>query len=347
MAHQLPDQKKNVSSTGGRGIRRGNCRLWRPPRYSARSFTFPVPHQWPIGGRKVQSKTLRRWLPVVPEHQYTPRPHHPAGRHETPGGLGQEMGDAQKCYILSSRSKSTHMYSLNGVFLKQVQQHPYLGVIISDDLKWGKHIAYISRKAGATVGFLHRNLRNCPKECRRLAYIALVRSRLEYAEIVWNPYYQQDIEKLERVQRQAACFITKDYRTREPGCVNRMLQDLTLPPLAERRRQARLGLMYKITGGLIPAIPPPPPPPSKTTWPQWVLAADRYDPPSRRTLRPQTLSIVMKSEILNCLPTTQSNTKTFFIRTVVDWNHLEENIIKAGSASAFTSVLSRSTPPAS
>ena len=59
--------------------------------------------------------------------------------------------NAQKCYILSSRSKSTHMYSLNGVFLKQVQQHPYVGVIISDDLKWVKHIVYISRKAGATV----------------------------------------------------------------------------------------------------------------------------------------------------------------------------------------------------
>ena len=160
--------------------------------------------------------------------------------------------------ILLSRSKSSHMYSLNGVFLKQVQQHPYLEVIISDDLKWGKHIAYISWKAGATVGFLRRNLRNCPKECRRLAYIALVRSRLEYAETVWDPYYQQDTEKLERVQRQAARFITKDYRTREPGCANRMLQDLNLPPLAERRRQARLGLMYKITGGLIPAIPPPP-----------------------------------------------------------------------------------------
>ena len=42
--------------------------------------------------------------------------------------------NAQKCYILSSRSKSTHMYSLNGVFLKQMQQHPYLGVVISDDL---------------------------------------------------------------------------------------------------------------------------------------------------------------------------------------------------------------------
>ena len=252
--------------------------------------------------------------------------------------------NAQKCYILSSRSKSTHMYSLSGVFLKQVQQHPYLGMIILDDLKWGKHIAYISRKGGATVGFLRRNLRNCPKECRRLAYIVLVRSRLEYAETVWDPYYQQDIEKLERVQRQAARFITKDYRTREPGCVNRMLQDLILPPLAEHCRQACLGLMYKITGGLIPAIPP-----------------QNYLTPvsaSRRRIRPtkyedfEATNIIDRHEVRNTrgfqLPAynTKQYQNSFFVPTVVDWNHLEENIVKADSASAFTSALSRSTPPA-
>ena len=37
---------------------------------------------------------------------------------------------------------------------------------------------------------------------------------------------------------------------------------------------------------------------------------------------------------------------SFFVQTVVDSNHLEENIVNAGSSSAFTSVLSRSTPPA-
>ena len=34
-------------------------------------------------------------------------------------------------------------------------------------------------------------------------------------------------------------------------------------PLADRLRQALLELLYKITGGLIPATPPPPPPPKK------------------------------------------------------------------------------------
>ena len=31
-----------------------------------------------------------------------------------------------------------------------------------------------------------------------------------YREIIWDPYYAKDIDKLERVQRQGARFITGD-----------------------------------------------------------------------------------------------------------------------------------------
>ena len=88
----------------------------------------------------------------------------------------------------------SHIYALTWTHLHIVActHSEYIATSVprSDRLGWlemGK--AHISRKAGATVGFLHRNLRNCPKECRRLAYIALVWSRLEYAETVWDPYY--------------------------------------------------------------------------------------------------------------------------------------------------------------
>ena len=50
------------------------------------------------------------------------------------------------------------------------------------------------------------------------------------------------------------------------------------------------------------------------------------------------------------MPVYKYNTKQyehfFFVYTVVDWKHLEENIVKAGSASAFTSALGRSKSPA-
>ena len=182
--------------------------------------------------------------------------------------------NAQKCYILPTKARSSFFYSLGGVILKQVQHSPYLGVHISGDLKWSTHISNICKRVGSTFGFLRRNLQNCPQECRRLAYIALITSSLEYGTILWYPYLKQDVDRLERVQRQAARFIKRDYRTRETGCVGHILQELNLPPLQERRKQQWLTTLYKIVQGHIPAMPPE----------NFLTPADR----SRRRIRPTT-----------------------------------------------------------
>ena len=46
---------------------------------------------------------------------------------------------------------------------------------------------------------------------------------MEYGAIVWDPYTTSDINKLERIQRRAARFITGDYKSREEGSVTKML----------------------------------------------------------------------------------------------------------------------------
>ena len=58
------------------------------------------------------------------------------------------------------------------------------------------------------------------------AYISLVRSALEYCAIVWDPYQQNDIDKVENIQRCAARFINQNYKDRITGCVTNMLRDL-------------------------------------------------------------------------------------------------------------------------
>ena len=73
---------------------------------------------------------------------------------------------------------------------------------------------------------------------------------------MWDPYLKQDVDKLERVQRQATRFITWDYRSREEGCITGMLQSLELSSLENRRSSNRLIFMYKIVEGLVPAKPP-------------------------------------------------------------------------------------------
>jgi len=80
------------------------------------------------------------------------------------------------------------------------------------------------------------------------AYLALIRSTLEHRSTVWDPNYQ-GIDRLERVQRQAA---------REEDCVTKMLSDLKLPSLLDRIwRWITSFTNYKVVEGLVPTFPCP------------------------------------------------------------------------------------------
>jgi hypothetical protein len=102
--------------------------------------------------------------------------------------------NAKKCYMLSLRKKLQGSYKLDGHTLEQVPSNPYLGVQIQEDLKWKEHINNnVTKKDSFTLGFLRRNLQHCPIECRKTAYITLVRSIIEYGAIIWDPYNKIDI----------------------------------------------------------------------------------------------------------------------------------------------------------
>ena len=215
----------------------------------------------------------------------------------------------------------------------------FLGVEISADLKWSKHIANITKKASAKIGFLRRNLGRCPATIRRMAYISLVRSTLDYGSTVWDPFQTGDIAKLERIQRQAVRFIKRDYTSRQPGCVTEMLREYQLPPLQERRKQQRLTTLYKIAEGHIPA-----------------LSAKNYLTPfnaNKRKIKAktfpgfQTTNIVQKYTYNNSrgyiVP--DSNTEqyhsSFFVKTIAEWNELAEEVVTASSVAAFAAALGR------
>jgi len=70
-----------------------------------------------------------------------------------------------------------------------------------------------------------------------LPYTSMCRSVLEYASPIWDPYLQRDIDSLERIQRKAARFTTRDFRQR--SSVTAMMRNLQWEPLAERRTKAR------------------------------------------------------------------------------------------------------------
>ena len=240
--------------------------------------------------------------------------------------------NAKKCYLMSINQKSTYFYQLDGHILQQVPDNPYLGVTLSEDLKWNSHINKISNKANSTLGFLKRNLKHCPQDSRRTAYLSLVRSTLEYSSIVWDPYLQKDIGKLEKVQRRAARFITGDYISRDEGCVSQMLTSLNLPPLQERRKANRLIFFFKVVEGLVPAM----------------QSHDFLTPVRGKRLvkAKQYTDCISKNIIDNhvtnnskCFKPVQCNSdnykNSFFPRTIIDWNHLDDKLVRAETVDSF------------
>ena len=113
----------------------------------------------------------------------------------------------EKCNVLTiskKRSPSKYNYTLHGHILEHDTSAKYLGCTISSDLKWGKHISTICSIANNTISFLKRNINISNKSIKEKAYVSLVRPTLEYASSVWDPYQQNDIHRLEMVQRRAA-----------------------------------------------------------------------------------------------------------------------------------------------
>ena len=210
--------------------------------------------------------------------------------------------------------------------------NPYLGLNISNDLKWSHHINTVCKKASSTLGFIRRNLYHCPQQTRHTAYITLVRSVLDYGSTIWDPHLKCDIEKLERIQRQGARFITNDYKSREVGSMTKMLEELDLKPMHQRRKDLRLTFLYKIVEGLVPAVP-----------------SEDYLTPQRnkRRITERTFTDCVSTNAVSkyvsnnsrCFVIPQGRTdvynNSFFVKTITDWNRLDDNIVNAKSLDQF------------
>ena len=102
--------------------------------------------------------------------------------------LGHEVPTSQMQHNANYTEKKINAsYSLDGTVLENVEKIKYLGVTITNDLKWNTHVSNICSKVNRTLGFLRRNLMACPRDVKESAYKGLVRPILEYGSSVWDP----------------------------------------------------------------------------------------------------------------------------------------------------------------
>ena len=132
-----------------------------------------------------------------------------------------------KCEVISvTRKKNpiSYPYHIHGHHLKHVNYVKYLGVHITSDLRWDKHIDNICSRANSSLGFIRRNVNIGNPTVKGLAYQSYVRPVLEYSPTVWDPYTVGSIKKIESVQRRVTRF--KLERHRPTSGLNAMLTGL-------------------------------------------------------------------------------------------------------------------------
>ena len=165
--------------------------------------------------------------------------------------------NAKKCNIMRvsrSRKPLQHFYSLGyylslgNEILQEVSDAKYLGIQIDNKLDWNKHISTVAARGQSKLAFLNRNLKGCPKKLRDTAYISLIRPALECSCSVWHPHKKSNKDKIEKVQRRAARFVSNNFRRK--ASVSEMLHELGWQSLDGRRQDQRLVLFFKIINGL-------------------------------------------------------------------------------------------------
>ena len=135
-------------------------------------------------------------------------------------------------------------HELDGVLLKDTDSTSYLGVELSTDMKWHSHVKKVTAKGNTMLGILCRNLKNCPKNLKDLAYKSILRPKLEYAYSIWDPYTDVNINTLEGVQRRSARFVCNQFSYHES--VTSMLNELDWPSLQQRRAEKRMALFHRV-----------------------------------------------------------------------------------------------------
>ena len=159
-----------------------------------------------------------------------------------------------KWQFQTNKTSSKKQYFLGKEKLISEDYVKYLGVTIDKKLTFGQHIKEKCKNATTVLNMLRRNLYFAPRSVKLKAYMSCVLPILEYASTSWQPTSDKAESALEMVQHNAARFISNTYTKKgefKKISISKILDDLKMETLHERRIQARLSMAYKIVNGQV------------------------------------------------------------------------------------------------
>ena len=219
----------------------------------------------------------------------------------------------QKCAVLHIGKKNPKTeYYFGDIKIPKVSSMRDLGVIVDEKLSFKEHYAQVSKSANIKANLILKCFYSRSIPFLIKMFNTFVRSKLEYASQVWNPYKLTDINLLERPLRR--------FTKRLPGQLDlnygERLHNLRIDCLELRRLKLDLVMTFKIMHGFLD-----------------VNKSQFFQLRENNNTRGHSLMIYKKRSKNNIH-------QNFFSQRVIQvWNSLSEEIVTAATVNAFKAAL--------
>ena len=132
--------------------------------------------------------------------------------------------------MISNKAKLTahppiHM---DGSVLNEVTHHKHVGIILSKDLSWHRHICAIEKKARSILNRLSQCKYTLDRRSLERVYMSNIIPIMEYGDVIWAGGNQTDLDGLDMVQKDAARVVTGATAR---CCTTLLMNDVAWPSL--------------------------------------------------------------------------------------------------------------------
>lgn len=210
---------------------------------------------------------------------------------------------------------------LNEVAIKEVTSHKHLGLIFSQRCDWQNHIDYIKEKAWSRMNLLRKLKFTLDRKSLQKIYFTLIRSLIEYADVVWDNCTQQQCNDLEKIQLEAGRIVSGTTKLVE---IDKLYAELGWLRLSERRNLHKLYMFFKMENNLTP------------------LYLTELIPPRVGDISAYPLR--NSDHYLSIHANTSSYAKSFLPSTIQAWNNLPSSIKNATTLASFKRLITHNTP---
>ncbi len=149
------------------------------------------------------------------------------------------------CMLFTKKAKPNRNFhvKIHDEIIRLSDHHKHLGLWLSSNLTWTKHISELACKARQRLGCLQKHKYRMDRKSLEQCYISFIRPLLEYGGVLFDCANKEDLDILANIEKDAMRLITG---ARKRCIIDNLENDFKWPNLEDRRKLQKKLMIGKI-----------------------------------------------------------------------------------------------------